>query len=88
MTANQVTEEQGREEEVWTGHTGRGGGTAEADVLISEGQRSPRAHQCLSGEHLQQGDEVVSISEVLVQVSDVSLGLRTEEKETLFKTGR
>lgn len=78
MTANQVTEERGREEKVWTGHGG--GVTAEADVLISEGQRSPGAHQCLSGEHLQQGDEVVSISEVLVQVGDVSLGLRTEER--------
>lgn len=33
------------------------------------------AHQRLSWENLQQRDEVVSISQVLVQVSDVSLGL-------------
>lgn len=39
-------------------------------------------HQCLSREHLQQGDEVVSISEVLVQVSDMPLGLgRGQEKQ-------
>lgn len=36
----------------------------------------PKAHQRLPGEHLQQRDEVVSISEVLVQVGDVSLGLQ------------
>lgn len=44
-----------------------------------------KAHQCLSREHLQQGDKVVSISEVLVQVCDVSLGLRTKEKRQIFK---
>lgn len=37
------------------------------------------AHQRLSREHLQERDEIVSISEVLVQVSDVSLGLGTQE---------
>ena len=42
---------------------------------------SPKAHQCLSREHLQQGDEVVSISEVLVQVGDVSLRLHRKEKK-------
>lgn len=54
---------------------------AEADVLIAMGLKVTEAHQCLSGEHLQQGDEVVSISEVLVQVGDVSLGLWREDKE-------
>ena len=38
-----------------------------------------RAHQRLSREHLQERDEIVSISEVLVQVSDMSLGLGTQE---------
>lgn len=33
-------------------------------------------HQRLSGENLQQRDQVVSISQVLVQVGDVSLGLQ------------
>lgn len=60
---------------VWTGQ----GVTAAADVLIS-GSEITKAHQCLSGENLQQGDEVVSISEVLVQVGDVSLGLKREEE--------
>lgn len=55
---------------VWTGQ----------QKQMSSYLKVTKAHQCLSGEHLQQGDEVVSISEVLVQVSDVSLGLRTQEK--------
>lgn len=33
-------------------------------------------HQRLSGQNLQQRDQVVSISQVLVQVGDVSLGLQ------------
>ena len=36
-------------------------------------------HQCLYREHLQQGDEVVPISEVLVQISDMPLGLMRGE---------
>lgn len=40
--------------------------------------RITKSHQCLSREHLQQGDEVVSIPEVFVQVGDMSLGLRAQ----------
>lgn len=46
-----------------------------SDVTVS--------HQCLPGEDLQQGDEVVSISQVLVQVRDVSLGLRRKKGDIL-----
>lgn len=45
-----------------------------------KGSKVNRAHQCLSREDLQQGDQVVSISEVLVQVGDVSLRLRTQRQ--------
>lgn len=45
----------------------------------------PKAYQSLSREHLQQGDEVVSISEVLVQVSDVSLGLERKERNQFYQ---
>ena len=47
------------------------------------GQRSGWSYQGLSREHLQQGDEVVSIAEVFVQVRDVPLGLRTEEEPSV-----
>lgn len=54
----------------------QGQDTRTEDRTLPEGDS---AHQRLSREHLQQRDEVVSISEVLVQVSDVSLGLWTQE---------
>lgn len=44
-------------------------------------QKTSEAHQRLSGQHLQEGDEVVSISEVLVQVGDVSLRLDTKDRK-------
>lgn len=50
--------------------------TGTEDRTLAEGDS---AHQRLSREHLQQRDEAVSISEVLVQVSDMSLGLWTQE---------
>lgn len=65
--------------EMWTG---QGGHTAEADVMAS---KVTGAHQCLPREHLQQGDEVVSISEVLVQVGDVSLRLHREKTNLPLK---
>ena len=68
---------------VGQGGRGRWALTAEAEVLPSgeEVRGSPahsQTHQCLPGEDLQQGDEVVSISEVLVQVCDVPLRLRMD----------
>lgn len=53
----------------------------------AKGSKVTKAHQCLSGEHLQQGDEVVSISEVLVQVRDVPLGLWGEDGRHTLTTG-
>lgn len=38
-------------------------------------QREGHTYQAIPGEHLQQGDEVVAITEVFIQVADVSLGL-------------
>lgn len=51
-------------------------GQSHRKTALSEGDD---AHQRLSREHLQERNEIVSISEVLVQVSDMSLGLGTQE---------
>lgn len=53
---------------------GRQGGPGEAGGA-AEGA-SGRTYQAVPREHLQQGDEVVAIAEVLIQVADVPLGLR------------
>lgn len=40
--------------------------------------RSGSTYQAVPREHLQQGDEVVAISEVFIQVADVPLSLRVQ----------
>lgn len=52
---------------------GRQGGPGEAGGA-TEGA-SGRTYQAVPREHLQQGDEVVAIAEVLIQVADMPLGL-------------
>ena len=76
-------------------HGERGGGWVEAGRTRprprpGEGHRSQvtghrpgGSYQGLSRQDLQQGDEVVSIAEVLVQVRDVPLGLRTQQEMPL-----
>lgn len=55
------------------GGGGRGGARREGEGGF---EGSKVTHQGLSGENLQQGNEVVAIAQVLIQVADVALRLK------------